>query len=239
MLSVHSAGTQPLGVHQEIDPTSASYTPPTEIAEGTQAGKAIPPSNPSLPEATTTAMPKVSRSLIAFVVTEPVQGKAIGFACSVPSDRLKLTARILCVAWLVITQSNAVSTSANEPLPEASKTLIATMPASGATPLPATTPPDVTTPLTLVPWPESSSAAPTPLMVPLPFGQQPEAGLGDPAHQQRSSRRSSARSGWSVSIPESMTATLTPAPEKPDAAALSAPMSATPWARAAIASRSA
>ena len=77
----------------------------------------------------------------------------------------------------------------------------------------ATRPSDVMIPVTLVPCPWSSSAAPAPDCRLVPFGQQP-APLG-PVQKHCWSTMLSRRSGWRVSTPVSSTATTTPRPVVP------------------------
>ena len=68
-------------------------------------------------------------------------------------------------------------------------------------------------PDTLVPRPLSSAAAPAPVCVSAPFGQQPTPSpLLDPLQKQASPISESLKSGCVRSNPESTTATTTPAP---------------------------
>ena len=168
----------------------------------------MPSTCASLPGAAKTATPAAVRLAIALAVLVPLHGLAAGFEYSPPSPRLRLTTLTFSPTWFVNSQSSAAAMSEKSPPPVESSTLMATTPASGATPEGATAPPEVMTPLTAVPCPSSSSAAPAPLCVSPPPGQQPTSGLALPLHQQRSSTRSSTRSAWSVSMPVSSTATF-------------------------------
>jgi hypothetical protein len=73
---------------------------------------------------------------------------------------------------MIQSKASTMSDEQQKPLP-LSKTLMATIPASGAPPSGATVPPEVMIPATLVPCPLSSSALPAPLWVVFPSGQQP------------------------------------------------------------------
>ena len=120
--------------------------------------------------------------------------------------------------------------SENRPPPLLPNTRIAAMPASGAIPGAATTPPEVMMPATLVPWPSVSAAAPGPDWVAPPFGQQPRAGDGWSSQKHCCATTSSARSGWVASMPLSITAAVMPAPVYPCACAVTPPTSAVPCA---------
>ena len=136
---------------------------------------------------------------MALAVFDPEHGALVASSYSIPSLRLMLTTRIGWVnaSRFTSTQSRAAAMSENEP-PDGPSTRSATMPASGATPSGATTPPELTMPETAVPCPSSSSAAPAPDCVSVPFGQQelPILGDGCVSRQKHSSAtRSSTRSG--------------------------------------------
>jgi hypothetical protein len=108
------------------------------------------------------------------------------------------------------TQSRAATTSlVQQNALFSSSTFTATMLASGAVPLGATVPREVTIPLTWVPCPWSSSGGAR-----AHLGGAAGGTAADPLSEQKqaSPTRSSPRSGWSWSIPESITATVTPAP---------------------------
>src|SRR5262245_2053132 len=75
---------------------------------------------------------------------------------------------------LAATQSRPATMSlAQHDCPLASRTRMATMSASGATPIGVETPLAVTIPVTLVPWPLLSAAEPGPDWRLVPLGQQP------------------------------------------------------------------
>src|SRR5262245_60739346 len=111
------------------------------------AGNETPASKPSLPEATNTATPAATSDDTALVVLLPVHGNADGLAYWTPSPRLMLTTRIPSATRLASAQLSAASMSENRP-PELLEpnTRIAAIPASGAIPGAATTPPDVMIP---------------------------------------------------------------------------------------------
>ena len=118
---------------------------------------------PSFPDAPKTATPAACRSCIAFAVFVPLQGLAEALEYSPPSLKLMFTtltpsAGLPTIERSVSTQSKPAVASEKSPEPVLLSTLMATISASGATPTPATTPPEVMIPDTPVPRPLSSSA---------------------------------------------------------------------------------
>ena len=117
-------------VAQDTEPTFESYTAPTEMAAGAQAGLVKPLVNVELPEATTTVIPAFF-ALAMGVADQSVEQVEVYF---VEPPKLMLIATILSDVRLLIAQFIAAIMSDTEAPLELSNTLRAAILTLGATP---------------------------------------------------------------------------------------------------------